>query len=79
MDSNLASDRLDAYADSIRQAPLPSVGIAFAVGLLFKILPITAIVGLLLRTALMLVRPALFALGVAKASELLRRRSSGGS
>jgi hypothetical protein len=77
--SACALERRDGHRrceEAIRAAPLRAVGIAFLVGLLFRVLPVAAILGALLRLAVSLVRPALLVLGVAKSAELLCERTS---
>ena len=75
MDSLARQGSLRSCEKSIRQAPIASVSIAFLAGLLFRILPIAAIVKAIVRAVLLLVRPALLVLGVTKAGELLRKRA----
>jgi hypothetical protein len=60
-----------------REEPLKAVGIAFVAGLFMTILPIGALIGGLLRAALMLVRPALLILGAIKLYEEIDRRQNG--
>lgn len=60
----------------IRHEPLKSVLWAMVAGYLMRILPMTTIVGALLRLLLTILRPALFLFGVAKLWEALRRESS---
>ncbi len=60
----------------IRHEPLKAVLWAMLAGYLMRILPMTAIVGALLRLLLTILRPALFIFGVAKLWEALRSGSS---
>jgi hypothetical protein len=60
--------------DSIRRAPLASVAIAFFAGIIFKILPVGALMVAFVRVALFLVRPALLIFGIVKAVEIVQDR-----
>lgn len=64
--------------DKIREAPLASVATAAAVGFLVHILPVTAIVGSVVRIALFLLKPALLVFGALKLYEVLQAKNSGG-
>lgn len=68
---NTAFTRAEEFA---REEPLKAVGIAFAAGLIFTVLPIGAIIGFTLRLALTLLRPALMILGAVKVYEEIDRR-----
>jgi hypothetical protein len=57
-----------------REEPMQAVGMAFAAGLVLTMLPVGAIVAMLLRLALSLLRPALMVLGAMKAYEEINRR-----
>ncbi len=63
--------RAEQYA---REEPLKAVGIAFVGGLILTVLPITGLIGTLLRVALTLLRPALLILGAIKLYEEVERR-----
>lgn len=63
-------------AEKIRQAPLQSVLIAGMAGFLLRFIPVFAILGFLLRTALVLLKPALVVFGVYKLTQCCR--SQGG-
>lgn len=66
--------------EKIKAAPLPSVGIAVAAGIVLSRLPVFALTGLALRVALALVKPALLTLGAIKAwdlAQILCRRQNG--
>ncbi len=60
--------------ESIRRAPLASVGGAALAAVVVSKLPIGALAGAVLRLAFALVKPALLVLGVLKAAELCRER-----
>jgi hypothetical protein len=57
-----------------REEPLKVTGIAFLAGLLCTILPVGAILGMLVRLVLSLMRPALLVLGVMKVVEEIDKR-----
>ncbi|MGH8047981.1 MAG: hypothetical protein ACREKL_12115 [Chthoniobacterales bacterium] len=58
--------------ESIRRAPLASMGIAALGALVVSKLPVGAIIGALLRLAFALFRPALLVFGILKIAELCR-------
>lgn len=58
----------------VRTAPLQSAGIGFAAAWLLSRLPVFGILGLALRVALVLFKPALLILGGVKAWDLLQSR-----
>jgi hypothetical protein len=58
--------------DSIRQSPLPAVGLAALAGIVLSKLPVGALIFALLRLAFTLVRPALLVLGILKAVQLCK-------
>jgi len=64
-------------AEKIRQAPLQSVLIAGTAGFVLRFIPVFAILGFLLRTALVLLKPALVVFGIYKLTQCCR--SQGGS
>jgi hypothetical protein len=63
-----------ALESKIRSEPLKSVGLAVGAGWLLTRLPVFALVGLAIRVALRLVRPALLVLGGMKAWDLYQSR-----
>lgn len=56
------ASRLSALEDAVRKSPLESVGIALFAGVVLRLLPIAAILGMVIRLALVLAKPA--AIGV---------------
>ncbi len=65
--------------DKIREAPLASVACAAAAGFVLHVLPVTAIVGSVLRVALFLLKPALLVFGALKFYEVLQAKNAGGN
>jgi hypothetical protein len=66
-------ERVDDFA---RQDPTKAVATAFGFGFLFHLLPLGGIVSLLISLLFALARPALLLLGVLKAVDLVRAKSS---
>jgi hypothetical protein len=60
--------------ESIRQSPLPAVGLAALGGIVLSRLPVGALIFALLRLAFTLLRPALLVLGILKAVQLCKER-----
>lgn len=65
---------VDSLENEVHETPLRSAGLALGAGFLLSRLPVIAAVGLIVRVALSLIRPALLVLGVAKAYDLIRSR-----
>ena len=65
---------LEKLEDRVRKAPLQSAGIGLAGAWLLTRLPIIGLLGLVVRMALILVKPALLVLGGAKAWDWLQSR-----
>lgn len=71
-----AASWLNQADDFARLQPTKAVASAAGVGLLINLLPIGAIVGGLIAVSLALVRPALLILGLLKAVEFLRAKTT---
>lgn len=57
------------FRERLQREPLKSVAIALVVGFVLSLLPIRRILGLILRTAFLLIKPALMVLGAIKLCE----------
>jgi hypothetical protein len=66
---------VDDLGKMTREEPAKAVGIAFATGILFTILPVGRLVGGLVRLALALVPPGLLVLGGIKVWEEIEKRA----
>ncbi len=58
-----------------REEPAKAIGVAFAAGLLFTILPVGRVISVLVRLALALIPPGLFVLGGIKLWEEFEKRA----
>jgi hypothetical protein len=65
---------LEKLEEKVRSAPLQSVGVAVAAGWLLTQLPVFGILGLVVRVALALLKPALVVFGGVKAWQLIQAR-----
>jgi len=61
---------------TVRAKPVQSVGMAIAAGFVLSRLPVAGILGLAIRVALSLIRPALLVLGGVKAWDLIQSRQA---
>jgi hypothetical protein len=61
--------------DYVRTEPVKAVGAAFIAGVILTILPVGRVIAVLVRLALMLVRPLLLVLGAVKLCEELDKRN----
>ena len=68
MDKNL-SQMWKKMEDQVREDPLRSVLLAFAGGFLFCLLPVGRLVGVAVKLAFLLLKPALLVFGVIKVLE----------
>jgi len=69
-----ASGKLAAYESKVRQSPEKAILIAAAAGYCLHVLPVGTLIGVPLRLAAFLAKPALLALGAMKLAEIVQGR-----
>ncbi len=70
-----ASSTRDSYDAKIRQSPEKAVLIAAAAGYCLNVLPTGKLIGVPIKLALLLAKPALLALGAVKVCEIAQSRA----
>lgn len=67
---------LESMENTIRAKPVEGVALAVVAGVVLSRLPVVGILGLAIRVALSLIRPALLVLGGVKAWDLIQSRKA---
>jgi len=69
-------EQLQAAETRIKEAPIPAFLIALGIGYIVRFLPVGFLLNLILRTTLLLLKPALVVFGIVQLGKIARKKAA---